>query len=1110
MHFPAYGKVALLPWHGCLQILKAMKLTALLLLIGCLHVGAAGFSQTVSFSVKNEALTRVIDKIEAQTGYIFVYDKRLIAHFPRVNLSVDKLPLQVTLEKLFSSRHLAYAITDEFIVLSLRPDPKTAPASPPVTVVVPITVKGTVLDENNEPIEGVSVVVKGKSLGTSTNAAGEFSLPGVDEGAVLVFSYTGFSDREVKVTGTTPVSIVLERNVKGMNEIVVVGYGTQKKVNLTGAVSVVSSKELTQRPVGQTSAALQGMAPGVTVVQSSGKPGGDQGTIRIRGIGTIGAGQEPLILVDGIEAPINSIDPNLIQSISVLKDAASASIYGSRAANGVVLVTTKRARGGKTAFNYNAYLGLQRPTNLPDMTGAVDHMIMTNEAYVNVGRSPLYDRALIDGYAANHVTNPDAYPDTDWQNEVLTGSGLMQNHFFSLNGGGEKVRFLASLGYFDQKGIIENSGFKRYTLRNNVDIKLSEKLSAQFDLQIVHTQATEPGRGSEDVFQWMNRIPANQVGVNSNGSWGEGWNGDNPIAFSKDGGTRVARNPSAFLNASLLYKPVKWLSVELRAAPRYSELFNKNFNKSVQTYKPDGSTSFLNPARSTLSEVTNRNFFNNFRGTATFDKTYGDHALKVLAGASREDYRNDSTTAFRDNFVLPDYPVLSSGAAANQQATGSAAEWALQSFFGRINYDFKEKYLVEINGRYDGSSRFAEGKKYGFFPSFSAGWRISEEPFMDRFRNVFDEVKIRASWGTLGNQNIGNYPFTSIINMGSYMYGRQITTTASLNNMANPNISWETTEMLNLGIDAALFNNRLSVTAEYYQNQTRDILLNLNIPMTVGLNAPAQNAGKVSNKGWDLGIVYRSAPKKFRYDIALNLSDVRNKVIDLKGINQNSLTQNREGYPINSIYGLIADGYFQDQSDVDKHATQFGIIKPGDLRYVDQNGDGIINDDDNVIIGSTIPRYTYSMNFNAGFKGFSLNFFLQGVGKADGYLREYGIMPFFNGGTVQEQHKNHWTPENTRAAFPRLAFNEPNNEKNSTFWLKNASYLRLKNVQLGYEVPAGIVSRSGISRLRFYISASNLLTWDSFWDGYDVESPVGTGNSYPQLKMYTLGLDLSF
>nr|WP_293841225.1 TonB-dependent receptor [uncultured Arsenicibacter sp.] len=980
----------------------------------------------------------------------------------------------------------------------------------PSATTVDERISGKVTDKTGNGLPGVSVVVKGTTRGTTTDQDGNYLLNIPNGSITLIYSFIGYETREVEVKNQTQINISLENDVKSLEEVVVVGYGTQKKVNLTGAVAAVDGGEIAKRPVGQTSSALQGLMPGVIVKTNSGRPGGDGATIRIRNsLGGIGQAA-PLTLIDGIEGSIDNIDPNLIETISVLKDAASSSIYGSRAAGGVILVTTKRAKSNRISVNYNNYVGLQTPTNLPKMANAVDHMLLTNEAYVNVGRAPLYSDDLIQKYRTEGAANRDLYPDTDWQKAVLTGSGLQQSHFLSINGGSERIRFLTSIGFFDQKGIIESSSFRRYTIRNNADIQLSKKFSARVDLQIVAPTTIEPGRGTDEVFHWMNRIPANQIGINSNGTWGDGWNGDNPIAFSRDGGTRKNNNPYVLLNSALTYRPTSWLTAEVAFAPKYAISFDKNFNKAVQTYKPNGALSFLAPAKSTLTEANSRSFYNTLRGTVTADKVFGDHGVKMLLGFQREDFRNDNNSAYREGFILPDYQVLNAGASDIQRSSGSASEWALQSLFGRINYDYKQKYLLEANARYDGSSRFAAGRQYGFFPSVSAGWRISQENFMQPLSHVINELKLRGSWGRLGNQNTtGTYGFTSYLNFGAYTFGKQIVNVAALNTMANAETSWETSEMTDVGLDATLFSH-FTVTADYFYKRTYDILLTLDIPGIIGLGAPTQNAGIVDNRGWELGLNYRGAVKDFKFDVGFNLSDLTNKVIDMRGVNQTGLTVNREGYPSASIYGLVSEGLFQTADEVAGHAQQFGVIKPGDIKYKDQNNDGIINASDEVVLGSQLPRFTYGTTLNASWKGFSLNVLVQGVGKANGFLYQQGIMPFYLGGTVQEQHKNHWTPENPNAVFPRLAFSEANNEKVSSFWMKNAAYLRLKNVQVSYTIPSAVVQRAGIKNLRIFANGQNLFTIDKFWNGYDVETPVGVGNAYPQVKLYSFGIDANF
>lgn len=1067
------------------------------------------FSQEVrlTMNLKKVKVINVLNEIENETDYFFLFNQKLVDVDRVVDLVVRQEKIEDILSRLFEGTNVDFVMKDRQIVLTTEAMDKYA------FMQQQRKISGTVTSENGEPLPGVSIVIKGTSQGTITDVEGKFLLPGVNPDQILVFSFVGMESREVTVGMQTVFNIRLRESTVGLGEVVAVGYGTQKKVNLTGAIVSVNGDELTRRQVPQTSMALQGIAPGVVVTQRSGQPGRDAGTISIRGKTTLG-NSNPLVLVDGVEMGVDNIDPTLIESISILKDAASASIYGSRAANGVILVTTRRAEEQKLSFSYNGYAGWQEPTDLPDVVGAIDHMLMTNEAYVNVGKSPLYSDAYIQEYKDNMATNPDKYPDTDWYDQVLAGSGLMQSHFFSMNGGTDRVRVVASLGYLNQKGIMFNSDYERYTMRINTDLKLSEKFSAQIDAHVKQAYLKEPSRGAGTAIHWAGRIPANQAAVLSTGQWGEGWNGDNPVAFTRDGGVNKVETPSFTMNLVLKYKPVEWLSMDVAYSPNYWQSNNSSFEKVVQTYRWDGSASYASPQKSTLNTYHKRNLHNNLRGMATFEKQFGVHNLKLLLGYQQEDYRYDELHGYRENFPFPDYPVLDSGGEENQKAYGSAHEWALRSYFGRLNYDLNDRYLFEANFRYDGSSRFLKDNRWGLFPSFSAGWRISEEDFFAGFKSVVSNIKIRASWGQIGNQDIGVYPFSSDVNLGlKYVFDNQVSSGAGITSLANTEISWETTTATNVGLDVLLFD-RLNLVTEYYYKKTDDILLALDIPRIIGMSAPEQNAGVVENRGWDFSLNYMNWANEFKYEIGFNLSDVRNKILDLKGVNKTGITVNHEGHAMYSIYGLEADGLIgEDDFDGEgnyKHASQYGTIAPGDIKYVDQNNDSIINTNDYKIIGGTIPRFTFGLTFNARYKNFDFGFLIQGVGKANGLLYGQGIMPFVMGGTVQEQHKDRWTPENQDATFPRFAFNETNNEQISSFWMKNAAYARLKNIQLGYTLPKSISGRIHAQNFRVYMSGQNLLTIDKFWDGYDVEAPVGNGGYYPQVKTFSIGVDVKF
>lgn len=1051
----------------------------------------------INLALSNVTLNEAIKAVEQNTKYVFFYNNSEIDLDKRISLNAKNATIESVMAQILPDNEYRVE-NDKIIIFSKSRQSKCK-------------VTGIITDDRGEAVVGANIMEKGTNNGTIAAIDGSFSLE-VSPNAVLRVTSIGYKPQEVKVSNNNSFKITLIEDSELLDEVVVVGYGTQKKVNLTGSVAVAASTDINIKPVGQTSAALQGVLPGVTITQRSGEPGADSGTIRIRGIGTL-SDANPLVLIDGVEGSINNIDPNSIESISVLKDAASSAIYGSRAANGVVLVTTKRGSEGRFTISYTNYLGWQEPTNMPDIVDALGYMELLNVAYKNVGRDPLYSDELIAQYKKQNGVNSDDYPNTDWQKETLTKSGFQQSHFLNISGGNEKLKTFTSLGYFTQDGLIENSVCKRLTLRNNMDWKLSSKLKAKVDLQFTNTKKTNPASGAGNIFMWMNGIPANQIGINSNGSWGVGWNGVNPISHAKESGTFVTRTIWGSVNASLIYSPFSWLTGEVNVAPKYTVASSANLTKAIQSYLPDETPSFVFPTKNSLTNSDTKTLHNNVRATLTAEKSIGDHNITILAGASQEERHAKNFMAYRDSIDV-NYPVLSTGSASNQSVSGGEDRFVLRSFFARANYNYKQKYLFEFNIRHDGSSRFAKGNKWATFPSVSAGWRISEEKFMQQLKNI-DDLKLRVSWGKLGNQNVGNsyYPFTTQMKFGITTMGGQVVNRASFEDMPNNLIRWETTESIDIGLDMTLFN-RLSITADYYQKETRDILLSLPIPYTIGLNAPVQNAGVVENKGWEFGITYRDKIGDFQYNVNFNLSDVKNKITDLRGQDQTGFIVHREGHPISSIYGYVAEGYFQSEEEIANSPTQMGNVKPGDIKYKNMNGDNKINNEDKVVIGSSIPRYTFGLNLGANYKGFDLSMFFQGVGKADGYLDGPGIIPFASGGSVGgsvlESFKDYWTEDNRDAAYPRLAFNETNNSQISTFWLKDASYLRLKNLQIGYTIPINITKKWGVNHLRLFANGTNLFTIDNFWDGYNVEAPTGMVNFYPQVKVYSFGLELKF
>jgi TonB-linked SusC/RagA family outer membrane protein len=988
-------------------------------------------------------------------------------------------------------------------------------------------ITGKVTDENNKPLEGVSVSLKITGSGTTSNVEGNYSLNVPDNTTVLIFSIVGYTEKEMAIGNAAVINVTLQKDVAGLNEVVVVGYGTQKKGNLTGSVSVIASTQIERRPNTSTSNALQGLAPGVTVTSQTGSPGGDGGQIRIRGINSFGgSSSNPLVIIDGVAGSIDDVDVNLIESISVLKDAASAAIYGSRAANGVILITTKRGKD-KLSVNYKGFVGKQTATAIPKVTDGLTYMRVFNDASMNDNGIKIYSDQNIEDFRKKYEANPKNY---DWQDAILDGSGLQQNHFISLTANSGIVRVAPSLSFTDQEGIIKNTNFKRYIFRNNLDITPSKKFNIRADIAVTNKdrrQIADEGT----IWNYLGRMPTN-IPIRNGEKWSDGWVKINPVGYIQDGGNRKTNNLEFYGNLSINYKPVEWLSLTGMFAPRYLTSNVHTFRKSVPTYYEDGSEAGAGNTFTELTESAIRYFYGTYQFQATAQKSFGDHNFSLMGGTSRETYDEKLLSGYRRDFVYNNYEQLTAGADnATKDNNGTRNQWILISGFGRFNYDYQGKYLFEANMRYDGTSRFAGDNQWAAFPSFSAGWLISKEDFWDNISPVVKMLKLRGSWGKLGNQNIGNsyYPFAEALSLSSVSMGGNIYQMITQNTLSNPNLRWEETEMKGIGLDANLFN-KLSVTLDWYDKKTDGILLKLNTSQLTGLASPYQNAAVVTNKGWEVSARYDDKFGDFQLGVGFNLSDVKNKIVDMKGQTSGDLLRQQEGYSINSIYGYTADGLYQTQEEINNGPVQIGTLKPGDVRYrdiagaVDANGksipDGKITDADKSIIGNTIPRYTYGANLDLGWKGFRLSGFLQGVGKVDGYLNAHYVIPAANSSAIKPWQLDYWTPDNRDAALPRVSVTSTNNTQNSTLWMRSASYFRLKNIQLGYEVPATFLKKVGLQKAFIYVNGQNLFTQTKFYQGYDPEInfdagaadgvSLGGGNYYPQVKVFTFGIDIKF
>jgi len=986
------------------------------------------------------------------------------------------------------------------------------------------TVSGTVTDANSEEaLPGVNVLVKGTQFGTATGSDGAYELGVTSLNDTLVVSFVGYQTQEIPIDGRTTVNVALERGAITGEELVVVGFSTQQQESVTGAVEPIDGAELAEQPSVQTSSALMGRVSGVQVVQNSGQPGDDDGTVRIRGIGTIG-NADPLVLIDGVEGSLDNIPSSNIESISVLKDAASAAIYGNRASNGVILVTTKRGQGAELRANYEGHVGVQSATRQPDFVGAGEYMRLNNLGKTNIGQDPVWSEDFIQSWEenTNGGANPTPeFPNTDWVESLFTESAIQTQHSLSLNGGGENTSYFGSVTYDEQSGEVPNFGFDRFNVRLNTDVNITDEIQLTIDGKFVDSEQTEPTAGTGLTIRQAYRTPPIFLDRFPNGNLGPGFSGRNAIAEAHDGGLTTTETNLFRGRMQLRYEPTQGLDLRVMYAPEYENIFNKSMRKQWESIDPEtGEIISQFPARNSLTEGFQKTFTNNAVATATYQTEISNHSfLKILGGGEFVEEEFNFFNAFRDNFTLERLEVLNAGAQANQQNSGSATKFTLLSGFGRLNYEFQNKYLVEANVRYDGSSRFAEDVRWGVFPSFSAGWRISEEPFMESV-DFIDQLKIRGSWGILGNQEVGgNFPFAAVVNFGQdFVFGGNTVGGAAQTELANEGLTWEETTTTDIGLDAALLDNRLTLTADWFKKTTDDILLQLPVPLVVGLDAPFQNAGVVENTGWETRVGYNDDIDVFgeeiSYNFSFNISDVTNEVTDLAGagpfISGNSII--KTGEPINSIYGWESDGLFDSQEEIDNHASQFGSVARGDIKYVDQNDDGVINEEDRVIVGNPFPDFNYGFEIGLEYKGFNVSAFLQGVGSRDVFLSGDAAWAFSNAGKIQNwQAESFWTPDNPDDDFPRLtATTSHNNFRTTDYWVYDAGYLRLRNLRVGYTLPATWTNKVNVRNLRIFFLGQNLWTGlDDMPPGMDPNVPNSTpGSFFPQQTLYSIGVSI--
>lgn len=1127
-----------------------MKITTILLVTIFLQFAQAGKAQRITLSQKGARLEQLFKEIRRQSGYDFFYDLNALKHAKRIDLSVQNETLETVLKRCFENQPFTYVIKDNAVIV------KSGEAQPLVNIALAqlqrIDVKGKVTDQNGGPLPGVSIKLKGSNTGAMTDGNGNYSISLPNSTGTLVFSFIGFATQEIPVNGQNTINVVLKEEDKALSEVVVVGYGTQKKVNLTGAVSNVSGTELTTRQAPNTTSLLQGRMPGVQVTQNSGQPGAESASIRIRGQGTFStAGNNPLILIDGVEGNLNNVNPNQIESVSVLKDAASAAIYGSRAANGVILVTTKFGKAGRLNVDYSYNYGSQRATSIYDrITNSVEFMELLNKAiaHTNTSANQAYSAEEIEAYRQGALTNPAQYPSYDWMDAIFR-TAPMQQHYLSVNGGKEGTTYNFGAGYLDQDGILIATGYKRYDAQFNFKTSLNNKVTFGTNLAFSKGDRNETalnnnfdGNSTEDQIlsalaahpTFTPKLPDGSGRYAAKALIREGGN-KNPVAMAENGG-RYIKNfytlASAFLNVDIL----PGLKGEIKGAVKYNDAQSKVHVVGVPGYLflPDagGQYIFNTQWNGTVGEnnLTVRNEKDvqyTLFGTLNYTKTFNEvHNFSALLGASQETFRYDRLQGFRRNAPADDILELSGYSPGGPLTEGFAYQWALQSLFGRVNYNYKEKYLLEGNFRYDGSSRFPRGNKWGFFPSASAGWRVKQEDFM-KSADWISDLKVRVSWGQVGNQNINRtfftelmpYAYQDVLNPVVYNIGGALQQGVTQTDLINRDITWETTTVTDIGLDFSLFNSAVFGSIDWYSKNTTNILRSLQVPDFIGIAGPTVNLGEMNNKGIELSLGYENKSNNFHYKVQGNFETYKNKLVKFgsrETDNGNGYIR-QEGLPYNSYFMYVFDGIYQNQAEINNGPTPLITPKPGDMKYKDVSGpngvpDGKITTDDRVVVGGAFPKFNYGFTFNADYKNFDLSLFMQGVEGRKIYVKEWGIAPFRQASPPPTFWRDAWDGEGTSNTIPHI-FNEnygPNTQV-SDWWLQDASYLRLKNLQLGYTFPAKMLSKIKVQGLRLYVSGDNLLTFTNFFEGIDPERAAANGRAaiYPQAKIYSFGLKVT-
>jgi TonB-dependent starch-binding outer membrane protein SusC len=1115
-----------------IKLLIAMKFCFMLLLLTTAQVFSNVYSQAVklNFNLKNSTVEDALRIIEGQSNYKFLYHEALIENDKITALQVKNENIDEVMKDLLAGTGNTYTILENNLVVitpkntSLRQENK----------VTGIVTDGT----TGEALPGVNIMIEGTTQGVTTDLDGKYSVSIPQNGAVLVFSYIGYVAQKLNVSAPGVLDVKMQPDLQTLDEVVVVGYGTQKKVNMTGSVSTVRFDEsLDNRPITNASQALGGEVTGVWVSQNSGKPGNDGAQLRIRGWGTLN-NAEPLVIIDGVEGTFSQLNPNDIESISVLKDAASSAIYGSKAANGVILITTKAGKlNEKMEITLSSYAGLQTLGMHYDLiNNSAEMMELYNQALINDGSSAYYPQTLIDAF--KNGSDKYKYPNTNWFNELFKPA-LMQEHNLSIQGGSSQTSSFLSFNYLDQDGMVPHTSSKRYGMRANLESDLNKWLKVGGRMNFTRKNSVEPyadvvygslGR----VFEMLGGAPPFIAPFTRDGKFGSVqaiadngtllYDNRNPLIDAANGKTLTEENYLG-LNAFAEIKFMEGLTLKTTFASTDNWNLTDLYNQSVYGYTDSGVQTITKNFNREGLEIGRRNVTsvdNNLFTTLNYNKTIGGiHNLSAILGAQIESFVVKNQYSRRTSPPKEGLTQVDAGT-SGIVGEGNMSGYRMLSYFGRLNYTLKDKYLFEANVRADASSRFKQGSRWGVFPGFSAGWRLVDEPFIKDL-NIFSNLKLRASWGQLGNQSIAGYwPYLTVItqnNAQSYSSAGAFLPGAGVTSLVDENITWETTTTLDFGLDVGLLNNKLTMEADYFNKKTSDIIVQLPIPKLMGeITSPYENVGEMVNNGFEFVANYSNQVTdrdRFGFTVGGNMTYIVNEVTRFQGgKSPDQLYLIREGYSYRTLYGYKAVGIFQsDQEGADYMFANSFKPKAGSLKFEDVNQDGKLGFEDKQALGNTIPKLTYGISSNLRYKGFDLNILFQGIAGVNVYTQNNFTNINWENQVTSTRWRDSWSPENTGSANPMLRINNTWDNQESSYWVHKLNYIKLKNIQLGYLVPTDVVSKIGLKKAYVYLNAQNVFTIvNKDYEGYDPErNTFDSGYSmYPIPRIVSLGVNLNF